>query len=108
MFNKLFMTAHAARTASLDPLQKFRFRVTIPGLPSEIGFQTVSGLSHEVGVAEYSEGGYEYTHKLPGKPTVSEVTCERGAYQDSALACNVTTGFYFTNSLVAFEPQRRI
>lgn len=86
MFNKLFMTAHAARTASLDPLQKFRFRVTIPGLPSEIGFQTVSGLSHEVGVAEYSEGGYEYTHKLPGKPNVSEVTCERGAYQDSALA----------------------
>lgn len=83
---KLIKTVHAARTASLDPLQKFRFRVTIPGLPTEIGFQTVSGLSHEIGVAEYSEGGYEYTHKLPGKPTVSEVTCERGAYQDSALA----------------------
>lgn len=86
MFKNLFMTAHAARTASLDPLQKFRFRVTIPGLPSEIGFQTVSGLSHEVGVAEYAEGGYEYTHKLPGKPTVAEITCERGAFQDSALA----------------------
>lgn len=83
---KMFMTAHAARTASLDPLQKFRFRLTIPGLPSEIGFQTVSGLSLEVGVAEYGEGGYEYTHKLPGKPTVGEVTCERGAYQDSSLA----------------------
>ena len=83
---KLIKTVHAARTASLDPLQKFRFRVTIPGLPTEIGFQTVSGLSHEIGVAEYAEGGYEYTHKLPGKPKVGEITCERGAYQDSALA----------------------
>ena len=82
---KLIKTVHAARTASLDPLQKFRFRVTIPGLPTEIGFQTVSGLSHEIGVAEYAEGGYEYTHKLPGKPKVGEITCERGAYQDSAL-----------------------
>lgn len=80
------MTAHAARTASLDPLQKFRFRVTIPGLPSEIGFQTVSGLSYEVNSTEYSEGGYEYTHKLPGKPSVGEITCERGAYQDTSLA----------------------
>ena len=86
MFKNLFMTAHAARTASLDPLQKFRFRVTIPGLPSEIGFQTVSGLSYGVSSTEYSEGGYEYTHKLPGKPTVGEVTCERGAYQDTSLA----------------------
>ena len=83
---KLIKTVHAARTASLDPLQKFRFRGTIPGLPTEIGFQTVSGLSHEIGVAEYAEGGYEYTHKLPGKPKVGEITCERGAYQDSALA----------------------
>lgn len=86
MFKNLFMTAHAARTASLDPLQKFRFRVTIPGLPSEIGFQTVSGLSYEVNSTEYSEGGYEYTHKLPGKPSVGEITCERGAYQDTSLA----------------------
>lgn len=85
-FKKLFMTAHAARTASLDPLQKYRFRITIPGLPTEIGFQTVSGLSLEIGVSEYSEGGYAYAHKLPGKPTVGEVTCERGAYKDSSLA----------------------
>lgn len=74
-----------ARTASLDPLQKFRFRVTIPGLPSEMGFSTVSGLSKEVGVSEYAEGGYEYAHKLPGKPKVGEVTCERGAYADASM-----------------------
>ena len=74
LFKKLFMTAHAARTASLDPLQKYRFRLTVPGLPSEIGFQKISGLSHEIGVAEYAEGGYEYTHKLPGKPKVGEIS----------------------------------
>ena len=74
------MTAHAARTASLDPLQKYRFRVIIPGLTSEIGFTTVSGLDLEVGVSEYNEGGYPYTHKIPAKPKTSEVTCERGLY----------------------------
>lgn len=80
------MTAHAARTASLDPLQKFRFRVTIPGLPAEIGFSEVSGLDLEFGVAEYNEGGYPYTHKIPSKPKVSEVTCKRGSYSgDNAM-----------------------
>lgn len=74
-----------ARTTSLDPLQKYKFRLTIPGIPAGIGFQKVGGLTHEVGVSEYSEGGYDYTHKLPGKPKVSEVTCERGAYQDKDL-----------------------
>lgn len=76
------ITANAARTASLDPLQKYKFRLTVPGIPTEIGFQKVSGLSHEVGVAEYTEGGYDYAHKLPGKPKVGEVTLERGAYRD--------------------------
>lgn len=85
MKNKFFMTAHAARTASLDPLQKFRFRVTVAGLPATMGFTTVSGLGLEVGVAEYAEGGYEYTHKLPGKPTVSEITCETGSFSDMSM-----------------------
>lgn len=76
------MIVHAARTASLDPLQKYKFRLTVPGIPTEIGFQKVSGLTHEVGVAEYTEGGYDYAHKLPGKPKVGEVTLERGAYRD--------------------------
>ena len=80
MFNKLFLTAHAARTESLDPLQKYRFRVIIPSISAEIGFSTVSGLDFEIGVSEYSEGGYPYAHKIPGKPKVSEVTCERGLY----------------------------
>ena len=74
-----------ARTIANDPLQKFMFRVTIPGLPAGIGFQKVGGLSREVGVVEYLEGLYEYTHKLPGREKVGEVTLERGSYADKEL-----------------------
>ena len=77
--------AFAARTTSVDPLQKFKFRLTIPGLPSGIGFQKVSGLTHEVGVTEYDEGGFDYTHKLPGRQKVGEVTAERGSYADNSF-----------------------
>ena len=74
-----------SRTVSADPIQKFKFRLTIPGLPSGIGFQKVSGLSEEVGVTEYEEGGYDYAHKLPGRAKVGEVTAERGEYADVSL-----------------------
>lgn len=70
----------AARTMSQDPLQKYKFRVTVPGLPTTMGFQKCSGLSEEIAVTEYQEGGYDYTHKLPGRPKVGEVTLERGEY----------------------------
>ena len=85
MNNPFFYKAHAARTTSVDPLQKFKFRLTIPGLPTGIGFQKVSGLTQEVGVTEYDEGGFDYTHKLPGREKVGEITAERGEYADSNL-----------------------
>lgn len=87
MLNKFLspMVVHAARTASLDPLQKFRFRVTVPGLPAEMGFTSVSGLDHEVPVTEYSEGGYPYAHKLPGKPKTGEVTLSHGMFADMSM-----------------------
>lgn len=74
-----------SRSASVDPLQKFKFRITIPGLPSGVGFNKVSGLSHEVDVATYDEGMYDYIHKLPGKEKVNEITCERGVFADDSL-----------------------
>lgn len=74
-----------ARTVANDPLMKFGFRLTVPGLPSGIGFQKVSGLTQEVEVTEYSESGYDATHKLPGRQKVGEVTCERGEYADSSM-----------------------
>ena len=83
--DNLVLMAHAARTSSEDPLQKFKFRVTIPGVPSQIGFQKVSGLSKEVNVVEYDESAFEYTHKLPGKTKFGEVTMERGMFSDSSM-----------------------
>ena len=74
-----------SRTVTNDPLQKFMFRVTIPGLPTGMGFQKVGGLSKEVGVVEYLEGLYNHAHKLPGREKVSEVTLERGAYATKEL-----------------------
>lgn len=64
-----------------DPLLKHRYAVTVPGLPSGMGFTTVSGLKREVGVVEYSEGGYKATHKLVGKEVVEPITLERGMFR---------------------------
>lgn len=77
--------AYAVRTFSSDPLQAFKFRVNISGIPSSIGFKSVGGLSREVEVVEYLENMYDYTHKLPGRETVGEITFERGMYADRTL-----------------------
>lgn len=74
-----------ARTYANDPLQMFRFRVSMPGLPAGMGFQKVSGLSREIGVVEYDEGGYSYTHKLTGKEQGGEVTLEKGMFANTDL-----------------------
>lgn len=77
--------AYAARTFTADPLQAFRFRVAISGIDSSIGFQKVGGMSREIEVATYLENMFEHEHKLPGRETFSEITFERGMYQDAAL-----------------------
>lgn len=69
-----------ARSRVNDPLQKHKFTVSIPGLPSGMGFQKVSGLKRELGVVEYNEGGYSYTHKLVGREKVEPITLERGMF----------------------------
>lgn len=74
--------AFAARTVTADPLQSFMYRVSIDGLPSNVGFQKISGLSREVAVVEYLENMYEHAHKLPGRESVGEVTLERGMFAD--------------------------
>lgn len=85
MFKGLALNAMASRTIEADPLQSFMFRVSIPGLPTGVGFQKVGGLSREVEVVEYLENMYDHTHKLPGRETVSDVTFERGMYADDYL-----------------------
>ena len=74
-----------ARTYANDPLQMFRFRVSMPGLPAGMGFQKVSGLTREIGVVEYDEGGYSHTHKLTGKEKGGEVTLEKGMFANTDL-----------------------
>lgn len=98
MFKGLALNAMASRTIEADPLQSFMFRVSIPGLPTGVGFQKVGGLSREVEVVEYLENMYDHTHKLPGRETVSDVTFERGMYADDYLQ-----GIYekvFNNNMV--------
>lgn len=73
------------RTYASDPLQKYKYRVSIPGLPTTVGFNKVSGLTKEVGVVEYAEGGYDYTHKLTGKEKTGEVVCEKGMFADTGF-----------------------
>lgn len=85
MFKGLALNVMASRTMEADPLQSFMFRVSIPGLPTGVGFQKIGGLSREVEVVEYLENMYQYTHKLPGRESVSEVTFERGMYADDYL-----------------------
>ena len=85
MFKSIALSAHASRTIEADPLQSFMFKVSIPGLPTGVGFQKVGGLSREVEVVEYFENMYNHAHKLPGRESVGEVTFERGMYADDYL-----------------------
>ena len=85
MVKSIAISAMAARTIESDPLQSFMFKVSIPGLPTGVGFQKVGGLSREVEVVEYFENMYDHAHKLPGRESVSEVTFERGMYADDYL-----------------------
>ena len=70
------------RTVNEDPLQKFMYRVRIPGYPASLGFTTVGSFVREMGVIEYAEGMFEYFHKLSGRQKVTDIEFERGAYRD--------------------------
>ena len=70
------------RTVNDDPLQKFMFRVRIPGYPAALGFTTVGSFVREMGVIEYAEGMFEHFHKLSGRQKVTDIEFERGAYRD--------------------------
>ena len=93
ILNKFALKAYASRTISEDPLQGFNFRVSIAGLPSGVGFQSVGGLSREVGVVEYFESMYDHAHKLPGREKVGEITFKRGMYADAYLQTQYETIF---------------
>lgn len=72
-----------ARTTISDPLLKYKYTVTIEGLPTVLGFSKVSGLKRDITTIEYAEGGSKHTRKLQGKEKVEPITLERGIYAGS-------------------------
>lgn len=97
-----------ARMAETDFLQSMRFFVTVAtaqginpfqftiehtnaaGVAVEIqaGFSAVTTPEISVEVVEYHEGHHIYTHKFPGRPSVSDVTLSRGVARED-------TDFFF-------------
>jgi phage tail-like protein len=63
------------------------FEVTIPSLDIDVGFFTqVQGLSAQVDVMEYPEGGRnDYVHKLPTRIKHTNLTLKRGLTKEGAL-----------------------
>lgn len=74
-----------ARALANDPLSKFKYAVSIPGLPNGMGFSKVSGLKRELGVTEYAEGGYDYIRKVVGREKVEPITLEKGMFNGKEL-----------------------
>jgi phage tail-like protein len=61
-----------------DPLTQFAFAVEIDGILNAF-FTECSGLGGQIEVFEYKEGGQnEFTHKLPGRVTYSNIQLKRG------------------------------
>ncbi|MDX2240721.1 MAG: phage tail protein [Leptolyngbyaceae cyanobacterium bins.302] len=64
--------------ARLDPYKNYRFLVEIDGIV-QAGFQECSGLSSEVQVIEYREGGDPINvRKVPGTAKYSDITLKWG------------------------------
>jgi len=68
-----------------DPYGNFNFLVEIDGIV-KAGFSEVSGLTAEINVIEYREGGDPITvRKLAGLRKYSNIVLKRGLTQDLAL-----------------------
>ena len=92
MKNLFMLNAHAGRSILDDPLQKYKFRVTLPGMPAGAGFSKMSGMTDEVDVIEYCEGHWTHVHRLPGRDKIEPIELERGMYanKDAEMMLNNT------------------
>ena len=73
----------------VDPYRNFNFLIEIDGIV-QAGFQECSGLSSEVDITEYREGGYTLEHgatvrKLPGMSKYSNITLKWGLTDSKEL-----------------------
>lgn len=67
-------------------LVRFEGLLLTRGLP-DIGFQEVGGLSVEIGMEEYAEGGENrYKHRMPGPISYPNLTMKRGMLIGSQAA----------------------
>lgn len=68
-----------------DAYTSFRFSVEIEGI-SHARFQECSGMQAQTEVYEYKEGGLnDYSHKLPGRTTYTNITLKRGMTDSSEM-----------------------
>jgi len=69
------------------PFPQNRFDLTVPALELQVGFfMQVQGLSAQIDVTEYAEGGNNaYMHKLPVRIKYSNLTLKRGMTDETAL-----------------------
>ena len=76
------------------------FEVKIPTLDIQVGYFTqVQGLSAQVDVLEYPEGGRnDYVHKLPTRIKHTNLTLKRGLTTEGALLA------WFQKTVVQVEP----
>jgi phage tail-like protein len=79
------MRAVTKGSSSPDPVAELRFKVELPGL--SIGrFRECTGISVEVEVKDYMEGGSnEFVHKLPTRIKYPNVVLKRGVTHEDAL-----------------------
>ena len=83
------------------PIQHAKsFSVTIPALTLEVGlFTQVTGLSSQIDVMEYPEGGNNtFVHRLPTRIKQGNVTLKRGVTKEAALIQ------WFQASVVKVQP----
>ena len=72
------------KAARVDPYGNFNFLVEISGT-TLAGFSECTGLSSEVGVIEYREGGDIRVRKLPGLGRFGDITLKRGVANTDEL-----------------------
>ncbi|MBE2319162.1 phage tail protein [Solirubrobacter sp. CPCC 204708] len=92
----------ASGTAETNPpVQHAKaFSVSIPSLTLEVGlFTQVTGLSAQVDVMEYPEGGINtFVHRLPTRIKQGNITLKRGVTKEKALI------EWFQKSVVKVQP----
>jgi phage tail-like protein len=77
------MGTMAAKILQSPPLQVGRYLIEM-GNEVVAYFQDCSGLSVEIEVQEYAEGGNnEFVHKLPGRAKYTNITLKRGLTTDT-------------------------